>query len=256
MNAGTLAGALRERPCYGISCRMARTMDIAPMLRDCGYDWMFLDLEHGPLSMDLLTQMALAGNEAGVTPIVRMADAAPAPINRVLSNGAMGVMVPHVDDPETAEAVARQCRFPPRGERSVPGFVPHLGYHTRSVADAAKLLEPLTLCAVMIESRAAVDAVEEIAAVDGVDILFVGASDLTFDIGKPGAYDDPEMKAAMDRVARAIHTHGKIGGFGGVAKADVARRYVGMGLNLVMAGNDQTLFLHGARARLKALTES
>jgi 2-keto-3-deoxy-L-rhamnonate aldolase RhmA len=250
----TLASKLKERPCFGVSCRLTRTTDIAAMLRDCGYDWMFLDLEHGPLGMDQITQTALAGVEAGVTPLVRMADAAPGPIHRVLSNGAMGIIVPHVDDPETAAAVARQCRFPPLGERSVPGIVPQLGYAPRSFADAAKLLDPVTLCAVMIESRAAVAAVDEIASVEGVDILFVGASDLTFQLGKPSVYDDPEMVDAMQKVADAARRHGKIAGFGGVADATMARRYIDMGMHFILASNDQTMFLQGARARLAALT--
>jgi len=185
-----------------------------------------------------------------VTPLVRMADASPGPIHRVLSNGAMGVIVPHVDDPKTAAFVARQCRFPPLGDRSVPGILPQLGYAPRSFADAAKILDPMTLCAVMIESRAGVDAVDEIASVEGVDILFVGASDLTFQLGKPSIYDDPEVAAAMEKVATAAHKHGKVCGFGGIADATIARRYIGQGMHFILAGNDQTMFLNGMRARL------
>ncbi len=244
---------LEARPCFGVSCRLTRTTDIAPMLRDAGYDWMFLDLEHGPLSFDQITQLALAGVEAGVTPLVRMADASPGPIHRVLSNGAMGVIVPHVDTPETAASVARQCRFPPLGERSVPGLVPQLGYTPLSFAEAAKRLDPITLCAVMIESAEAVDAVDEIAAVEGVDILFVGASDLTFQLGVPSVYDDPQVVRAMEKVAAAARKHGKVAGFGGVANAEMAQRYIGLGMHFVLAGNDVTMFMGGARARLAAL---
>ena len=246
----TLARRLAERPCFGVSCRLTRTTDVAVMLRDCGYDWMFLDLEHGPLGMDQITQTALAGVQAGVTPLVRMADASPGPIHRVLSNGAMGVIVPHVDDPETAAFVARQCHFPPLGDRSVSGILPQLGYVPRGFDEAARLLDPVTLCAVMIESRASVQAVDEIAAVEGVDILFVGASDLTFQLGKPGAYGNPEVAAAMETVADAARRHGKVSGFGGVADAALARRYMALGMHFVLAGNDQTLFLSGLRARL------
>lgn len=252
MNA-PLRARLDERPCFGVSCRLTRTTDIAAMLRDAGYDWMFLDLEHGPLGFDQITQMALAGVEAGVTPMVRMPDASPTPIHRVLSNGAMGVIVPHVDDPETAAAVARQCRFPPLGDRSVPGLVPQLGYTPLSFAEAAKRLDPLTLCAVMIESAAGVEAVEEIAAVRGVDILFVGASDLTFQLGVPSEYGDRKVVAAMERVAEAARRHGKVAGFGGVADAAVAQRYIGLGMHFVLAGNDVTMFMSGARARRAAL---
>lgn len=250
---GDLKARLAEGPCFGVSCRLARTPDIAPMLRDSGYDWMFLDLEHGPLSFDQISQMALAGIEAGVTPLVRMADPSPPAIHRVLSNGAMGVIIPHVDDPETAAAVARQCRFPPRGERSVPGIVPQLGYRPISFREAAERLDPVTLCVVMIESPSALEAVDEIAAVEGVDVLFVGASDLTFNLGRPSAYGDPEVVGAMEKVAEAARRYDKVAGFGGVADAQMARRYIGFGMHFILAGNDQTMFLQGARSRLDAL---
>lgn len=252
MRADLLA-RLREGPCFGVSCRFARTPDVAAMLRDVGYSWMFLDFEHGPLSFDQLGQMALAGVEAGVTPLVRVADATPAPMHRALSNGAMGIIVPHVEDPATAAHVARQCRFPPRGERSVPGILPQLGYAPLTFAEAARILDPLTLCVVMIESAQAVDAVDEIARVEGVDVLFVGASDLSFALGKPSAYDDPEVVDAMATVAAAARRHGKVAGFGGVADPALVRRYTALGMHLVLAGNDQNLFLAGARARLQAI---
>ncbi|EPX76634.1 HpcH/HpaI aldolase family protein [Salipiger mucosus] len=251
----SLRDRLAERPCFGMSCRLTRTADIAMMLRDAGYDWMFLDLEHGPLGFDQVCQQALAGVAAGVTPMVRVPDPSPGPIHRVLSNGAMGIIVPHVDDPETAAHIARQCRFPPLGDRSVPGLLPQLGYTPITFREAAEKLDPLTLCTVMIESARAVEAVDEIAAVEGVDILFVGASDLTFQLGVPSAYDDPRVVEAMTRVAEAARRHGKIAGFGGVADAAMARRYIELGMHFVLAGNDTTLFMQGARARLSALRD-
>ena len=250
---GSLRDKLVARACFGMSCRLTRTTDIAAMLRDAGYDWMFLDLEHGPLGFDQICQQALAGVEAGVTPIVRVADPKPGPIHRVLSNGAMGVIVPHVDDPETAAGIARQCRFPPCGDRSVPGLVPQLGYRPISFREAAEQLDPVTLCVVMIESVRAVEAVDEIAAVEGVDVLFVGASDLTFQLGVPSAYGDPRVAGAMEKVANAARRHGKVAGFGGVADAETARRYIGLGMHFILAGNDTTVFMQGARARLATL---
>ena len=245
---------LASGPCLGVSCRMARTPDIAHMLRDTGYSWMFLDFEHGPLSFDQLSQMALAGVEAGVTPLVRLPDAGEAAIHRVLSNGAMGIIIPHVNDPETAAFVARQCRFPPHGTRSVPGILPQLGYAPTTFAEAADKLNPATLCVVMIESPEALDAIDEIASVDGVDVLFVGASDLSFTLGTPSEYGHPGMVSAMEKVAEAARRHGKHCGFGGVSDPVIAQRYIAMGHRLILAGNDQTMFLQGARARHAALT--
>ena len=250
--------SLRDRlaaglPCLGMSLRLARTTDHAAILRDAGYHWMFLDLEHGTMSFDTLSQMALAGIEAGVCPLVRVPDHDPAPINRALSNGAMGVIAPHVDTPEQAAAVARACRFPPLGERAVPGAFPALGYTQRGFDEAAEILNRETLVVVMIESEAAVANAEAIAAVDGVDALFVGCSDLTFELGLPAQYDHPRIRECLIKVRDAAANQGKFSGFGGVGDDALAADYLGLGLNLMLAGNDLALLLRGARARAGAL---
>ncbi len=249
---------LRDRlaaglPCLGMSLRLARTTDHAAILRDAGYHWMFLDLEHGTMSFDTLSQMALAGIEAGVCPLVRVPDHDPAPINRALSNGAMGVVAPHVDTPEQAAAVARACRFPPLGERAVPGAFPALGYTQRGFDEAAEILNRETLVVVMIESETAVANAEAIAAVEGVDALFVGCSDLTFELGLPAQYDHPDVRECLTKVRDAAASQGKFSGFGGVGDDALAADYLGLGLNLVLAGNDLALLLRGARARAGAL---
>ena len=135
----------------------------------------------------------------------------------------------------------------------MPGLVPQLGYHPISFREAAERLDPVTLCVVMIESARAVEAADEIAAVEGVDVLFVGASDLTFQLGVPSAYGDPRMASAMEKVVSAARRHGKVAGFGGVADAGMARRYIGLGMHFILAGNDTTGFMQGARARLATL---
>ena len=241
--------------CLGMSLRQARTADIARILADCGYAWMFLDLEHGSLSFDTIGQLALAGIQAGVTPLVRVPDHGPAAINRVLSNGAMGVIVPHVDTPAQAAAVAAQCRFPPLGLRSVPGALAQLGYMPRSFADAAAILNPATMCVVMLESAEAIDNADAIAAVPGVDCLFVGASDLSFALGVASEYGHPAMRAAVARVTQAAARHGKCAGIGGVGDPGLVRDYVALGCRLVLAGNDLGMLLDGLRRRAAALVD-
>jgi 2-keto-3-deoxy-L-rhamnonate aldolase RhmA len=200
-----------------------------------------------------MSQIALAGVEAGVTPLVRVPDPGAPMINRVLSNGAMGIIVPHVEDAATAAEIAKHCRFAPEGERSAPGILPQCGYRPQPWDERAARLNDETLCVVMIESPEAVAAADAIAATPGVDALFIGASDLTFSLGIPGAYEDPQVEAAMRRVVEVCAAHGKIPGFGGPGDAAIVRRYIGMGMRLILAGNDQNLFLAGARARHAAL---
>ena len=241
-------------PCLGMSLRLARTTDMPAIARDAGYNWLFLDLEHGTMSFDTLSQMALAAIEAGICPLVRVPGHDAAPINRALSNGAMGVIAPHVDTPEQAAAIARASRFAPIGERAVPGAFPALGYEPRTFDEAAAILNRETIVVVMIESELAIANADAIAAVEGVDCLFVGCSDLTFELGIPAQYDHPLMLESLEAVAAAAHKHGKAAGFGGVGDDALAAKYLGLGLNLVLAGNDLALVLRGARARAAALT--
>tara|TARA_R110002110_G_scaffold106707_8_gene267371 strand:- start:850 stop:1617 length:768 start_codon:yes stop_codon:yes gene_type:complete len=250
--------SLRQRledgqPCLGVSLRLARTMDWAAIMRDAGYHWLFLDLEHGTMSFDTLSQMALAGIEAGIFPLVRTPDHDPAPMNRILSNGGMGIIAPHVETADQARAIARACRFAPLGERSVPGAFPALGYQPLGFDKGAEILNRETLVVVMIESPAALENVDEIAAVEGVDVLLVGASDLTFAMGLPSQYGHPRIREAMQQVADAARNAGKFSGFGGVADAALARDYMAFGHQLVLAGNDLAMVLRGARARAEDL---
>ena len=164
------------------------------------------------MSFDTLSQMALAAIEAGIFPLVRVPGHDAAPINRALSNGAMGVIAPHVATPEPAAAVARACRFAPLGERSVPGAFPALGYAPLGFDEAAAILNRETLVVVMIESETAIANAEAIAAVDGVDCLFIGCSDLTFELGIPAQYDHPRMLESLKAVAAAAHKQVKAAG--------------------------------------------
>lgn len=246
---------LAGETCLGMSLRQARTGDIARILADCGYAWMFLDLEHGSMSFDTIGQTALAGIQAGVLPLVRVPDHGAAVINRVLSNGAMGIIVPHVDTAAQAAVIATQCRFPPLGTRSVPGALPQLGYRPKTFAEAASILNASTMCVVMLESAEAIANADVIAAVPGVDCLFVGGSDLSFALGVPSEYGHKSMRDAVRRVCDVAQKHGKSAGIGGVPDAALAREYAAMGARLVLAGNDLAMLLDGLRRRAASLRD-
>ncbi|HJP20320.1 MAG TPA: aldolase/citrate lyase family protein [Alphaproteobacteria bacterium] len=253
-----MAEDLRQRlatgqVCYGAGVRLSRTPEIARIFRDCGFSWIFLDLEHGALDFDAIGQISCAAIEAGITPLVRVPDHDPTTINRVLSIGAMGVVVPHVDRAEQAAEVARHCRFPPQGARTSPGGFLQLGYRPHNSREAMDLLNRETLVVAMIESAEALENAEAIAATDGIDCLLVGCNDLAFDLGIPGQLADPQIEAGLRKVEQAATAAGKLAGIGGVGEAELLRRYQALGFTLVLAGNDLTLLVAGARAKLDQL---
>lgn len=235
----------------GLSVRLAGAPAIAPIAASCGFDWLFIDLEHGPMAFDTAASTALAALAAGITPVVRVAGHEPFHANRALTNGALGLIFPHVDDAEQALACARAARFAPQGIRGVPAVFPQLGWEKPALADATTRLNALTSVIVMIESADAVRAADEIAAVPGVDALFVGASDLSVEMGCPGNYRAPAVREALSRVAAAAARHGRHLGLGGIADTALLGELVGEGYRLLLAGNDLDLFMAAARERTR-----
>jgi 2-keto-3-deoxy-L-rhamnonate aldolase RhmA len=218
-----------------------------------GYDWLFIDMEHGAMSVHEATQIAIAALGQGITPIVRVCKDAVFEGTRALDNGAMGVVVPHVDTAEEAKAVAQAYRFPPIGTRSWGG--PPFAYAMRppSVAEAQVELNRDIVVACMVETPEAVANADAIAAVPGVDILLIGTSDLTASMGIAGQIGHKDVYAAYEKVAAACKAHGKTMGMGGVYDEEHASAYIRIGARFLLSGSDHNLLMAGATARSKFL---
>jgi 2-keto-3-deoxy-L-rhamnonate aldolase RhmA len=233
----------------GMNVRHSRTSEIAWLLKGCGYHWVFMDDEHSPIPVDRAYDIGLTAMRIGLTPCMRVRTNQPHEIARHLSNGAMGIIVPHVESAEEAECAARACRFPPRGDLSVPGAFPQFGYPTIAAHEATRRMNDLAMVVVMIESGRALEEVEAIAAVEGVDVLFIGLHDLTHDLGLPGQYGHPRVLSAIDRVVAAAGQHGRFAGIGGVKENAMWADCVGRGVRFLLAENDLTMLAARAAER-------
>lgn len=235
----------------GLGVRNARTVDIAQMLKTCGFDWAFIDCEHSSMELDTAAQIASASLAVGVTPLVRVPGAEHWHASRILDNGAQGIVMPHVDSAQEAERVVNACRFPPLGHRSMGGGLPQVGFASMPVAEMARVVNEETMVVVMIESPRAVANCEEIAAVPGVDALLVGTNDLCFEMGIAGQFDDPRVGEAYRRVVAACRKHGKFAGMGGLYTPELIERHVAMGVQLVLSGSDFSLLMQAGAARAR-----
>jgi len=221
-----------------------------PMLaKAAGYDWLFIDTEHGALSIHEATQICLAALPVGITPIVRVCADALDEGTRALDNGAQGIVVPHVDTSAQARRVAEAFRFPPLGHRSWGG--PPYAYGLRApAADIAQAeINREVLVVAMIETPEAVANADAIAEVDGIDVLLFGTSDLTAAMGISGQIGHPRVREAYVHVAAVCQKRGKVLGMGGVYDETNARTYIGLGARLVLGGNDHQFLLDAATAR-------
>ena len=185
----------------GIILRQARTVDIAPVMKACGYDWLFLDLEHNSMDLDMTVQISVAALGAGIAPVARVPARQLWLATRILDGGGLGIVVPHVDTPEEAKTVAAALRYPPLGHRSVAGGLPHFGYQKLGLAETCAAINAATLVVVMLETPQAIANADAIAAVPGIDALLVGTNDLAMELGIPGGFGDERIVAARSVAA-------------------------------------------------------
>lgn len=233
----------------GVGLRQARTVDIAAAMRTCGFDWLFIDLEHNSMSLDTAVQIAMAAGYAGIAPLVRIPAGRYDLATRALDGGALGIVVPHVDTAEQAREAVQQLRYPPAGRRSIASPMPQLGFSALPLADAMAEVNSRILVVAMLETPQAIDRVEEIAAVPGIDALHVGANDLSAELGVPGQYLNPDVERAFTKVIAACRKHGKWPAMGGIYLERELSHYVGLGIRMVLAGNDLGLLMTAAAAR-------
>jgi 2-keto-3-deoxy-L-rhamnonate aldolase RhmA len=237
----------------GVGLRQARTVDTAKIMKTAGFDWLFIDMEHNSMDLDTAVQISVAAQDAGITPIVRVPGFEHYHATRALDGGAQGIVVPHVDTPEVAAQVAHQCKYPPLGHRSVTGALPQVAFQPLPVAETTAAVNEATLLVVMLETPTAIDNVEKIAAVAGIDSLLIGTNDLCMEMGIPGQVGDPQIAAIYERVIAACRANGKYPGMGGVYDPPLMQRYIALGARLVLAGSDLSFMLAAARERAAAV---
>ncbi len=237
----------------GMALRQARTVDIAAAMASCGYDWLFIDLEHGSMPLDIAVQISVAALSAGIAPLVRVPSRQFSLATRALDGGALGIVMPHVDTPEEAREIVDHLKYPPQGHRSVAGGLPHFGYRPMTMGATTGTFNAEMLVVVMLETPRAVANAAAIAAVPGVDVLLVGTNDLAMEMGMPGELGRPEIADAYERVIAACRQHGKWPGMGGVYVEDLLAKYVALGMRMVLAGGDLAMMMAGASRRAEFL---
>ncbi|WP_354434727.1 2-dehydro-3-deoxyglucarate aldolase [Martelella mangrovi] len=209
------------------------------VLGHAGFDWILLDSEHAPNDVLTLIPQLMALKDSPSAPVVRPQWNDTVVIKRLLDSGFYNFLVPFVQSADEARKAVAATRYPPEGVRGVSVSQRSNQYGT--VPDYMKLVNKNITVLVQIESPTAVDAIEEIAAVDGVDGLFVGPSDLAAGYGFLGNAGAPEVQKAIRHVFDVAADHGKASGILAPAEAD-ARRYLEMGATFVAVGSDLGVF--------------
>ncbi|GAA4341983.1 aldolase/citrate lyase family protein [Pigmentiphaga soli] len=206
----------------GMSVRLSRSADVARIARASGHDFIFIDTQHSIFDLETIGHIAQTAMACDIAPVVRVRGVDDPDTSLLLDNGVLGIVFPDVNTPEQARRGVETCRFAPRGRRSLAGGYPHFDFRPVPAGRLVSQLDDATLVACMIETEEGLANVEAIAAIDGVDVLHLGSTDYLSDIGKPGQFDHPALKAAQEKVIEAARRHGKFAGCGG--NRDVERQ--------------------------------
>ncbi|HZP88969.1 MAG TPA: aldolase/citrate lyase family protein [Burkholderiales bacterium] len=248
----TISNAAKDRLsanglAVGVGVRGVRGVEVSRLMKTAGFDFLFIDLEHGAASVETAYSICVSALDAGIAPLVRVPNGELALGTRCLDGGALGIVIPHVDGPEEARAMVNAFRFAPLGKRSIGGAYPQFGFAAVPAREVVSELNNATLVVAMIETPTAVENVEQIAAVPGIDVLLMGTNDLCLEMGIPGQLEDERVVRAIDTVVAGCRKHGKWPGLGGVYGRELMKRYVARGMRFILAGNDISLLLNAAQ---------
>jgi len=216
----------------------------ARMAAQSGFDWVLIDLEHGAGSEQGLPNLILAIEGSACSPIVRVVSNNQDSIKRALDLGAVGVMVPYVSTADEARAAVSYTRYPPQGVRGVASSTVATGFGMNAVSYQQQADEHV-LSIVQIETRQAVENADAIAAVEGVDVLFVGPLDLSFQLGCPRDFEHADELAAFDQVIAACRKHGKAPGI--LSTVANAADHVARGFTFNAVGSESWALADGFR---------
>ena len=213
-----------------------------------GFDWLVIDLEHGAATEGELLANLHAVAATPTAALVRTQSGERLRIGRALDLGAHGIMVPRVDLPEQAREAISYMRYPPDGARGLALSTRGAGLGELGHSEVQAINRRI-LGIIQVESPSAVEHAAEIAAIDGVDVLFVGPTDLSHSLGLPGRFDDPGYIAALERVVEAAEAAGKAAGIL-LRDARALPRHRDLGFRFIGLGSDGAFIADGARAVL------
>jgi 4-hydroxy-2-oxoheptanedioate aldolase len=219
----------------GIGANLGSSLTVE-MIGAAGFDWTWIDCEHGAGDYSELIPQIQAAGIYNSPAIVRIAWNEVPQFKRVLDLGAAGIMVPWVNSAAEAEQAASAMRYPPQGIRGVARINRACGFG-QNFDEYFKQANDNLLTVVQIETKEAVDRAEEIAAVDGVDVLFIGPLDLSVNLGRAGNYEHPEFSQAMDRVAAACRSNNKAAGIL-APSLDFLESWIAKGFTFLVVGSD------------------
>jgi len=237
---------------FGCGLQVSRSPEICRAFAVAGFDYVFIDLEHGTFDLETVQDMIKVSLENGITPIVRVAELLYSLVARMLDAGAQGIILPRVEDPKVLEEALGWMRFPPVGTRGYGINPTMIGYETHSFPEIIEHLNLNTVSVVQFETVTSMERADELLSVSGFDIAMVGPADLSISLGIPGQFDHPLLVSTVDRLIEKCVKHNVVPGIQTRTTA-MAKFWAERGMRFVGASAEHGLLLEKARETVAAL---
>jgi 2-keto-3-deoxy-L-rhamnonate aldolase RhmA len=253
MHINRVKTALKEGALQiGCSFSQLRSPEVATILGKAGFDWTYLDAEHGGFDLETLQDLCRAAIAAGMAPIVRVADIQYALIARSLDSGAMGILLPRIESPDILERAVSWTFFPPLGIRGYGLGPPNVEYEPVTIPQIMQHRNANTMVVLQIETKLALDRREELLAVPGIDAVMVGPADLSISLGVPGEFEHPKLVEAIEMIRDSCLRHGVAPGIH-MRSLAVAKFWKERGMKFLSTGSETGFLFEKASETAKAL---
>ncbi|KAJ5894830.1 Pyruvate/Phosphoenolpyruvate kinase-like domain-containing protein [Penicillium taxi] len=240
----TLSGEITPLMCI----RYVANNEIAMMAKMAGFHGLFIDMEHSSLDMPAVSQLILACNYVGISPVVRSPSKSHWHISRILDAGASAVVIPHIETVQEVRDLVKYAKYTPLGIRGCTNQLAINNFQHVPTLIQNEVLNKESMLIPMIETTSAVELVEEILAIEGVDGVLVGSYDLCSDLGIPEQYDEPVYLDSVVKVIEAANKVGKPVGIGGLnSRMDLLERWFSMGAVWSLGAADGAILQNGMK---------
>ena len=250
--AGLRKKVLAGEHVYGMMIRQGRDPGTPAIFAAAGYDFVFIDMEHGNYSMETVADLIRGCKSVGVAPVIRVPHLETHFISRVFDAGAEGIMVPMTSRREQAERIVRYSKFTPLGARGFGNQTGQTDYQVRKTVEFMKEANENTFIVAQIETKEAIENIEEILDVEGIDVGLIGPNDLSISLGVPDLMGSEVMTQAIDRVVKAAKKKKKASGMH-IGSIDALKKWRSKGMTVLAYSTDIGFMYSASKSALDQL---
>jgi len=218
------------------------TTGIGRLATNAGAEFAIFDMEHTGWNMETIKMLMASSRSADLVPLVRIPATEYHFVSRALDMGAMGIMIPMCESAEQAKKLVSSAKYPPFGKRGAAFTIAHDDYKPGNIVEKIASANSQTLLIAQIETVGGLENLDAIASVDGIDVLWIGQTDLSTSLGVPGQFDHPLFKDAVKKVVDSCNRHGKVAGFMPLSIAE-GKQFMNQGFRMLAYGGDLWLYL-------------